>query len=189
MSRGRYDAAVSPLPAGALFDARGGEAALAAFAAAAGAPPATAANRFTATGDVRALRIGPRRVLIQAPLAREAGIAAALEAVAVGDEMADVALVSDMWSGFVVAGPGATDILAQGTPLPLSADAFPPGAATGTEMWAVAVILIREATDRFVVMVDRSLAGYLANWLAVANGAEGGPIPAGLKAPPASWKP
>jgi hypothetical protein len=55
-------------------------------------------------------------------------------------------------------------------------------------MWSIAVILIRESEGRYLVLVDRALAGYLADWLAAANGEDSGLKPGTMLSPPAPLK-
>lgn len=188
----RYDVAVEPAAPLAVFEARGPEAELAAALAAARLPWPVAPHRSEAGEDGAAVvRLGPTRLLVLAP--RDAGpdLAARLDAAFAAQETADAIDVSDMLAGFVVAGPGALDVLRQGAPLDLAPDRFPPGATTGTELWGVAVLIARlpAPTDAFRILVDVAQAAFVEEWLSVACGA--GPLhrPGTMIRPPARLRP
>ena len=133
------------------------------------------ANRAVSTGDAAVAWIGPRRWLIQAPAAREAVLVATLDRTAAAEPLLDLAVVSDMFAIFEIAGAGAVDVLAQGCALDLEDDALPVGGVTGTELWQIAAIL-RRVAGGFEILVDRSLAGFLENWLVTAAGGSAVPI-------------
>ena len=190
MTAGRYPATIARRPMAAVFEARGSEAGLReGFRAAGLRLPETRNEALQADGGVHLMRIGPRRALALAFLEAEAALDSAFSRGFAKVAAADVANVSDMFAAFAVEGPGALDVLKQGAPLDLSPAAFPVGSATGTEMWSAALILIREAEDRYAILIDRSLAGYLEDWLTTANGLESGLRPGTMLNPPASLQP
>jgi heterotetrameric sarcosine oxidase gamma subunit len=177
MTAGRYDARVATLPMVALFEARGRQQGLAAALATAALPwPADSDVVVADATGVHVMRFGPARVLIRAEPEREAALGQTLETAFAGTPDADVAMVSDMYRAFRITGAGAEDVLRQGAPLDLSRAVFPAGSAAATEIWSVSAIIIREAADEpgFMVLVDVSHGGYIADWLAVANG--GSPV-------------
>lgn len=192
MSRLRYDVAISRAPMLALFEARGREPALEAGVRASGLAWPQGRNRFEPdAGGAGAVRIGPARALVIAPIEREAALGEALTRAFAGRPEADVAMVSDMHAVFSVGGPGALDVLRQGAPLDLSPGAFPPGAVAGTELWSVTVLILRgpEPEPRFTLLVDNSFAGYLEDWLAVASGAPSTLRPGVMSHPPRPLNP
>ncbi|MGL4243092.1 MAG: sarcosine oxidase subunit gamma [Beijerinckiaceae bacterium] len=192
MTMTRYDARVSELPMFALFEARGAEKSLAKAIAAAGLKWPKASGAIDGrTKGIEVMRFGPARVLIRADLAREDALGGALDAAFAAAPDADVAMVSDMFRAFRVTGPGAEDVLRQGAPLDLSPAAFPPGSVAATEMWTATVIVSRDGGDTpsFTLMIDNSYAGYLADWLAVANGGAPMASPGVMTNPPRPLSP
>lgn len=188
----RYDASVEAAPALAVFEARGRDAGLSAGLATAGLTMPEAAGMMLRQPDgAEVLRLGPRRVLVLADGELEAQLGPALARGFSQVPDADVALVSDMVCVFDLGGVGAEDILAQGAPLDLSKRAFPEGTGTGTELWGATVILIRRAgrSPGFRIIVERSFAGFIEDWLAVASGEASTLRPGVMAAPPPSWKP
>ena len=73
---------------------------------------------------------------------------------------------------FELAGPGAADVLAQGTALDVSDAVFAAGSVTVTDLWGVAAVVERPADLPGCrrMTVDRSLAGFVEGWLQTANG-------------------
>jgi sarcosine oxidase, subunit gamma len=188
----RYTVTVVSVPMLAMFDARGREAGLAAGLAAAGLPfPACAGMRAVLPDGCSVLRAGPRRVVIMADIAMEAELGRALARGFAACPDADVTLVSDMFSVFDLTGPGAADVLAQGAPLDLSEAAVPAGRGIGTELWGTTVILIpiKGTETGFRIVVERSFAGYIEDWLAVASGSGPTRRPGVMASPPPSWQP
>jgi sarcosine oxidase gamma subunit len=68
---------------------------------------------------------------------------------------------------------------------------MPAGSATGTELWGAAVIIIRSEGPQpgFRIIVDRSHAGFIEDWLTVASGGTSALRPGVMIAPPRSWEP
>ncbi len=188
----RYAVTVVTVPMLAMFEARGRETGLAAGLAASRLPLPAAGGMLAVQPDgCSVLRAGPRRVVIMADMTMEAELGSALTRGFAACPDADVALVSDMFSVFDLTGPGAGDVLAQGAPLDLSEAAFPAGHGSGTELWGTTVILIRiaEPEPRFRIVVERSFAGFIEDWLAVASGNAPLRRPGVMAAPPPSWQP
>lgn len=160
---------IRSLARSSLIELRGDAAAVARVAAACGLPLPRQANREAAAGGIAVAWIGPRRWLVIAPAADEAALVARLECALADEALLDMAVVSDMFACLAVGGEGAIDVLAQGCALDLEGDALPVGGITGTEMWQVGVIL-RRVEQGFEILVDRSLEGFLENWLVTAAG-------------------
>jgi heterotetrameric sarcosine oxidase gamma subunit len=192
MSTTRYDATLARLPMQVLFDIRGSETGMAAGLAKAGIKMPVARNRVQRdTVGLEVMRLGPRRVLVQAAPEAETEINHRLKAALGSVTDADFALVSDMFTQFELSGPGSEDVLRQGAPLDLSSQRFPADTATGTELWAVSVILIRLSVDPtcFRIVVERSFAGYIEDWLITATGGQSTLRPGVMMSPPASLHP
>ncbi len=192
MTGTRYDATLARLPMQAIFDIRGGEPAMAAGLAGAGITLPAARNTIQRdTAGLQVMRVGPRRAVVLAPLEAEPGLCRRLEAAFGHLADADCALVSDMFVSFELSGPGSEDVLRQGAPLDLSSQRFPADMATGTELWAVSVVLIRSFLDLtcFHIIVERSFAGYIEDWLTTATGGQSNLRPGVMISPPASLRP
>lgn len=188
----RYAARIARMPMSALFEARGTEAGLAAGLGAAGLSLPDGFNRIKIQpkgGWV--LCLGPRRTVIFADMAHETALDVLLKSSFATVPDADVALVSDMFTGFEVSGEGADAVLAQGAPLDISDAAFPEGTGAGTELWGATVMLLRFADTQpgFHILVERSFADYLEHWLIVASGGVSSLVPGVMASPPPSWKP
>jgi heterotetrameric sarcosine oxidase gamma subunit len=187
VSAPRYDVALRRLAPTARFDARGKPEDLAAALRAAGLPvPERRNSSLGSAGHVRIDWLGPQRHVVSAPLEQEEALGSALEAAFAGVAGADVTCSTDMVVTFELAGSGAADVLAQGTPLDISPAAFLPASVTGTELWGVGVIVERPAADpkTFRVTVERSYAGYIDGWLRTAAGLPADIRPGVMIAPP-----
>ena len=153
-----------------LVELRGDPDAAARVAATGGFALPTRANAVAqAGGDMSVAWLGPRRWLVMAPIAAENRLCATLAQAALVEPMLDCTCVSDMYATFSIAGPGVVDVLAQGCALDLDGHAFAVDAMTGTEMWGVGVML-RRTPAGYELLVDRSLAGFIENWLVTAAG-------------------
>lgn len=122
------------------------------------APPALG----RAAGDDRAwaAQISPGRYLL---LTERGDAAAGLEAALAGD-----AAVTDLGEARTLLrleGPMAAAVLAKGVALDLDPAAFPVGRAAPTAIHHVDLLLHRRGADRFDILVFRSLAESLGEWL------------------------
>jgi heterotetrameric sarcosine oxidase gamma subunit len=188
----RYDTVLRKLPMLAAFDCRGREAGLADGLGRAGIAMPASRNRLeTGAAGIEVIRLGPSRVMVLASAESEGALNARLTDAFTTVDTADFALVSDMFVTFELSGRGGEDVLRQGAPLDLSPVAFPPGTATGTELWTVGIILIRppDRPETFRMIVDYSYAGYIEDWLTVAAGGEPVLRPGVMIAPPPSLRP
>jgi heterotetrameric sarcosine oxidase gamma subunit len=192
MTGTRYDSSLVRLPMQALFDIRGSGAGMAAGLGNAGIRMPVARNRVQRdTAGLQVMRVGPRRIVILAPPDAETELNKRIGASFGGVTDADCALVSDMYVCFELSGPGSEDVLRQGAPLDLSSQRFPADMATGTELWAISVIMIRSSIDLtcFRIIVERSYAGYIEDWLITATGGQSNLRPGVMMSPPASLRP
>lgn len=183
----RYRASTTRLPMQAAFDLRGPVEELRAALSGAGLPCPEAPNRLLVAGDMRLLRLGPDRIVVLASPDVEGMLASRLRAAFSDAETAICAEISDMHVGFEVEGPDRLEVLRQGVALDLAEPAFPTDGATCTEIWGVTAIVMRSG-EGFLVLVDRSFAGYLENWLLTANGGADGPRPATMLSPPPPYR-
>jgi heterotetrameric sarcosine oxidase gamma subunit len=192
MTAPRYHAAITRLPTIAAFNARGAAPAIERAILASSLPWPKAMQRLATDGTgLSVLRLGPRNVMVLAPMELEADTHRALDNSFAAESEADVALVSDMYVTFSVTGRGAEDVLRQGAPLDLSAPALPVDAAAGTELWGTTAIILRRPAIEPVyhVMVEASYAGYIEDWLTVANGGASTLKPGTMANPPPSLRP
>ena len=173
MTGQRYPVSMGQPAPRARFEAAGQPDALLAALGAAGLILPMHANSSAHTGvDLRVDWLGPRRFVVTTSLADEEQLTTTLQRVFAGFELADVCCTTDMVVTFELAGPGAADILAQGTALDVSDAAFAAGSVTVTDLWGVAAVVERptDLAGCRRVTVDRSLAGFVEGWLQTANG-------------------
>jgi sarcosine oxidase subunit gamma len=123
----------------------------------------------TAAGGNRCLWLGPDEWLVIMPEGREADMARALRQAA-GDGFA---AVNELGSGQTVielTGPRAREIIAKGCPLDLHPRVFGPGRCAQSRLARTLVTIAQiDATPRFELIVRRSYADYLWQWLADAS--------------------
>lgn len=125
-------------------------------------------GKFAEAGGVVLINIGPRRWLAVAAESRAAprlqGLAR-LEGAAVTD-------LSHGYIAFSLCGTAARDLLAKGTAVDLHPRAFRPGDVAVTAFGQARVILRQQdTTPAYEIMVSRSYARSLRDWLAEACGA------------------
>jgi sarcosine oxidase, subunit gamma len=77
--------------------------------------------------------------------------------------------VSHAWTRLVIEGPKATDLLAKGCALDLHSRSFPPGNCAGAAMAHMRVILSRVRVEEFHLLIGRSYAVSLWEWLRDAS--------------------
>jgi len=65
-----------------------------------------------------------------------------------------------------ITGPEANEILATGTGVDFRLGKFPVGSCCRTKLGQIAAVIVAVAPETFDVYVDRSVATYLADWLA-----------------------
>lgn len=131
--------------------------------------------------DLRALRLGPDRLVLLAAPDRGAALRAVVEPVLAG--RGALVELSEAMTALVLDGPEAAlrACLAAGCPLDLHASAFPPGRVAASLFGRLPVWLELEAAERGRLRarlhVDRSLAGTLARHLALATREHGLVLP------------
>ena len=117
--------------------------------------------------DAAAYWLAPNDWLLVNPAADTDSIKVALRD-ASGDATSVVTDVTDAWSIIDISGEDAPARLAQGCPVDLHDSAFPSGRYALTRLQHLSVIIHRlDDTPRFRILVDRSVAQYLRDWLVV----------------------
>ena len=125
-------------------------------------------NTVAGSGELAALWLGPDEWLVLTPPGQEAGHAEALRD-ALGDLFASVTDVTGGQTVINLRGVAVRDVLAKGCTLDLHPWAFGPGRCAQT-LVAKAMVTVRQVDDSpsFDLIVRRSFADYLAQWLADA---------------------
>jgi len=173
VTSGHYDVSIRRLEPCARFEAVGSpETLAAALRLAAIQLPSAPATSTWSPGGVQVDWLGPRRYAVTAPMPDEQRLLGLLQEAFTAFEFALVFCCSDMVTRFELAGPGAPDVLAQGTALDMSDQSFALGSAVVTDLWGVAAVIEHplDAPQCRRVIVDRSLAGFIEGWMQTANG-------------------
>ena len=136
------------------------------------------ANRYLRRGELSACWMAPSHWLLRLPEQDESALVAKLTNFAVSADCSDqaaVTVVSDAYIGIGLKGPGAMRVLAAGCPLELGR--LGPGYCARTLLARAQVMLI-VLNDRaeYELLVDRSHADYVRQWLATAVAATSGAI-------------
>ncbi|MGQ0430608.1 MAG: sarcosine oxidase subunit gamma [Gammaproteobacteria bacterium] len=129
----------------------------------AGRPLPLAVNSWSGDDPVFC-RVGPD-VWIVVSAQHEA--AELMEAAAAGCKRRSHAVtdVSDAWVTIALEGPQAVELLARGCGIEFSDAVFGHNACTRTRFAELPVVLRRVSQDRFELLVDRSAAAWLHDWL------------------------
>lgn len=157
-----YDVRIDRLPPFALFDLKGPQAALSAWAPGLPQFPARP-NSLTRAEGAELCHIGPDRWLLRAPLAAEAEWEAALNPAAAPADIS-VVRVSDTQTFFRITGADADQILAIGCPLDVHASVFGDDAVSHTEFFAVKALVLRCAGG-FDCAVEQSFGDMIEDYL------------------------
>ena len=127
-------------------------------------PELPAPGRSLMAAGVRLLSIGPAiYLLIENP-----GASLALPAATIERGFAVGLNVTDACTRLQIAGPEAATLLAAGTAVDLHPRSFPPGRGTATGFARMRVILLRTGLQQFELLIGRSHALSLWQWLAEA---------------------
>lgn len=111
--------------------------------------------------------LAPDTWLVASALHDGTALVAALECACAGRHGA-VVDVSDSLVALKVRGPSARELLSRGTGFDVRAASFRPGRATRVAFAQLPVLLRPITDDSFELLVDRSAARWLADWLSVA---------------------
>jgi len=139
---------------------------------AAGVAPPLAPNTVACAGAVTIYWLGPDEWQVQAPPEQCAALLAQLRAALAGRHAA-VTDVSDAHTVIVLDDPRADALLSRGCPLDFHPAVFPVGSCAQSVFGKTGVLLLREAPQRFALVVRRSFAAYLYHALQEAAGVAG----------------
>lgn len=184
MTASRYDVSITREAPAARFEMAGRGAALTEALHRAGLPVPTAPKAIATTdGAIRVAWIGPRRMLIGAPLTAADIVRTAMMRAIPAASSAMIVDVTGSAVTFQLQGRDIADVLAQGVAHDLSMQHFPAASILATEGWGVGLLLERD-TDRVRVTVDTALAAYVENCLRTAAGQAAETLPGTMQAPP-----
>jgi sarcosine oxidase subunit gamma len=139
---------------------------LAALGDALGMPLPVEPNRVSGDDERAVLWLGPDEWLVLAADGEEHGLEKQLRAAADDDAWLSVVDVSHNYTGLMLAGPAARDVLAKGCPLDLHRLKFRPGDCAQTVLAGVRVLLRSpQQSEAIELWVRNSFARYTAHWL------------------------
>lgn len=125
----------------------------------------TRPHSFVKQGEVRSIWLGPDEWLLMLPNGRQGAMLSRLDSALEGLHHA-VTDVTGNRTIFEISGSSALDVLAQGSSLDFSAQAFPPGMATQTLFAQTPILILRDgAAPTFEMHVRRSFRSFLGCWL------------------------
>ncbi|MEM9013191.1 MAG: sarcosine oxidase subunit gamma family protein [Pseudomonadota bacterium] len=127
-------------------------------------------------GERQLAWMSPDELMLMLPAGELAEVEAAL-AKALRRQHHLLADVSDARATFAITGAGAREVLAKGAPVDLAPGIFAPGEIRRTRLGQVAAAfwMTAEAPERFELVVFRSVAGFVEDWLQTA--AQPGSLP------------
>ncbi len=162
-----YEATASRAGTQAVFEIRGKQRDVAAWAGARLPPLPAQPNTETREDGLAICHCGPDRWLVRAPIRREAGLTEALDPDAAPVSVS-VVPVSDSYAFFNVSGKDADAVMSMVTPLDLHRSVFPENAATFTAVCGVRGFLARRTRPEngYELAVDASLAEMVECWFA-----------------------
>ena len=137
--------------------------------------------RSAMTDDRRALWTGPGRWLLQVPLGERRGLVSAVGAALSGRHHALIDLTHAR-AVISLSGPACEHLLSKGTAIDVHPRAFPVGACAMTSLAQVTALIHHRKSGVFDLIVFRSFAAHLWQWLHEAGeeyGVEVGPIEMG----------
>lgn len=142
----------------ALFDIRGVGKSMKTLMDSVKLPLPDSPNSMINEGQVDVMRLGPKRCLVRAPLKREITLEAEFR-INSNELFANATCISDMYYAIRLQGADVLQVLRQVTPLNLYK--FKVGAATATDIFALAGFLVREYDSVYTVYVESSYADYV----------------------------
>jgi len=131
-----------------------------------GLAPPRKANSWAGATEKAAVWLGPDEWLLIEADGYAPAIERALRDARGDDAWLSITDITDNYTGLVLSGPAARDVLAKGCPLDLHPRAFAPGDCAQT-LLAKTRMLLRglDDTPRFEIWVRNSYARYTAEWL------------------------
>jgi heterotetrameric sarcosine oxidase gamma subunit len=116
----------------------------------------------------RVLWLTPRSWLVHCPIDQEWLLATRINE-AFPDKRVHAALFTDYLCWFELSGLGSGDVLTQGAFISLERGGLPVGHAKRTLLVGIAVVVVHERPQTWLIGVERSRAIYFANWLRAAE--------------------
>lgn len=124
-----------------------------------------APNRWSGENGSAIVWLGPDEWLIMAPEGQAADIESGLRSARADDPWLSVVDVSHNYTGFVLTGTKAREVLAKGCPLDLHPRHFSQGDCAQTLVAKSRALLRATGTDTIEIWVRNSFARYIAAWL------------------------
>jgi heterotetrameric sarcosine oxidase gamma subunit len=184
MTSPTYAITIERAPLSARFELVGPKDELSAALRAAQLPlPTRQSISATGAGDVRILWVGPRRMVVIAPLEARARLSAALRAGVPSDGGVAVADVTGATAAFLLKGSDIDAVLSQGFAHDVSPSAIDPVGFVATDGWGIAA-LVEHAEGGLSVAVDTSYADFFQHVLRAAAGLPTSSKPGVMRAPP-----
>ncbi len=122
------------------------------------------ANRFSVSGDRRALWLGPDESLLMCADQDAAELHRTLST-QLTDQHFQLTLLSDALAVYELNGPYVREILAKGCALDLHVSVFQPGQCAQSSLERASVTLMCEAENSFRLICRTSFADYVETWL------------------------
>jgi sarcosine oxidase subunit gamma len=158
-----YDVTFQRLKMQALYDLKGPQEALLAWASDALPPFPDQPNTKTEGGGVTLMFIGPDHWLLRANLSREDALDAALRPAEAPPEISLVR-VSDTLAWFRITGPDAAEVMAVACPMDLHESRFGPDGASFTEAFGLRALVI-PCAGGFDLAVEQSFGPMVQDYL------------------------
>lgn len=159
-----YDVTFKRLETQALYDLKGPQEALGAWAGNALPPFPDRPNTKTEAGGATLMFIGTDHWLLRADLDHEAPLETALRPSEAPPETS-IVRVSDTLAWFRITGPDAAEVMAVACPMDLHESRFGPEAASFTEAFALRALVTR-CKGGFDVAVEQSFGPMVTDYLA-----------------------
>ena len=190
MSQARYNVSIRRSAPEARFELAGRPSEIARLLKGAQLAVPSTPKAIAAADGIRVAWIGPRRISVTAPMDRRNDLATRLRQVSLSIVSGIAVDVTGATVTFIIEGPGALDILAQGVVNDLHPATFPVDTVLATEACGTAIILehVAEQDMAFRLTADAALAGYVESWLMAAAGLSSVEAPGIMTAPPPQIK-
>lgn len=129
-----------------------------------GVEPPRLANTVAQAGELALFWLGPDEWQALVPQEQRAPLLEKLQAALAG-QFAAVTDITDAQTIIVLDDARASELLSRGCPLDFHPSAFPVGTCAQTLIGKAGVLLLREAEQRYAILVRRSFAEYLYHLL------------------------
>ncbi len=160
-----YEVSINRCHQQAIFDIRGIRPDLDSSLIESGMTARVEKGKIVLSDELEILQLGPRRILVKTALENEQQVEQDFRAALIDTRRLSVVNVSDLYLGVQLTGPDALEVLAHAVPLDLYE--FPPGSGTSSAVFSLTAIVICEAMNRYVLLVERSYLDYVQKRLRV----------------------